>query len=391
MSAKCHKLPSLEMRIDLQHQTLGRGFVPIGRRSRIMQSLYPWRRLVIVIGAGASSKSGSIGGHGGQSGARNLMGADMRSKTESIVLTESQAACLEALRDGNVSKTNIAIAANLDLRKTAAALQALEEFGLVDRRDVRRWRATRRGLSCSFKIIPDRRRRGSEKLGPAAERLLKALDHPMRANELAERLGISSQRVHQLAVKLHARGYVRFGDHNSRFDIIARRQDPIALLSRAEERVFSVFPCEYATSAAKIRSAARIYGQQAKSILARLLAAGLIKELSGQSGVTLYGITTAGLDHPQYNYSDRQAEPPSLPVRSDRVLSVLSSISDRGQARIKDIGQALKIPRQSTNALFQYLKRKSLVRKIGEGQHAPYTLTDQGHEALVEMTRRRAA
>jgi len=126
----------------------------------------------------------------------------MTLKAERILLTESQAACLEALRDDRESKSNIAIAARLDLKKTAAALEALRKLRLVERVGARRLRATRRGISCSFEIIPDQRRRSSEKLGPAARRLLKTLDQPMRANELAERLGITSQRVHQLAVRL---------------------------------------------------------------------------------------------------------------------------------------------------------------------------------------------
>jgi predicted transcriptional regulator len=39
----------------------------------------------------------------------------------------------------------------------------------------------------------------------------------------------------------------------------------------------------------------------------------------------------------------------------------------------------------------QYLKRKDLVEKIGDEFNAPYTLTDKGHSALAEMTRRHAA
>jgi predicted transcriptional regulator len=51
----------------------------------------------------------------------------------------------------------------------------------------------------------------------------------------------------------------------------------------------------------------------------------------------------------------------------------------------------LKIPRESINALMQYLKRKRLVKKTGQEFDAPYSLTDQGRAALAEMTRRLAA
>jgi uncharacterized protein YjhX (UPF0386 family) len=42
------------------------------------------------------------------------------------------------------------------------------------------------------------------------------------------------------------------------------------------------------------------------------------------------------------------------------------------------------------NALFQYLKRKRLIAKTGNGLHAPYSLTDDGRATLTEMIRRAA-
>jgi uncharacterized protein YjhX (UPF0386 family) len=42
------------------------------------------------------------------------------------------------------------------------------------------------------------------------------------------------------------------------------------------------------------------------------------------------------------------------------------------------------------NALFQYLKRKRLIAKVGDDLHAPYSLTDDGRATLAEMTRRAA-
>jgi hypothetical protein len=51
----------------------------------------------------------------------------------------------------------------------------------------------------------------------------------------------------------------------------------------------------------------------------------------------------------------------------------------------------LRIQRESINALMQYLKRKHLVEKTGQEFNAPYSLTNEGHAALAEMTRRLAA
>lgn len=315
----------------------------------------------------------------------------MGSETRSVKLTESQAACLETLRNDKGSKTKIAIAAKLDLKRTSYALERLEELQLVERDNVNRWRITRRGRISSYETNPDRRRRNGEKPGPSAQRLIKALDRPMRAADLAGRLGITRQRVHQLAVKLHALGYVRFGDQGSRFRLIARKDDPTELLSRDEERILSAVSDEFPTSAEKIRSATRLAVERANTGLVRLLALGLIEELTGPSGERLYGITAAGLTHPQYNESARRAELPHLPVKSDRVLAVLLSISDHGQVRIRDVGQTLRLPLASINALFQYLKRTSLVRKSGLEFDAPYELTAEGRQILVELTRRRAA
>jgi hypothetical protein len=50
-------------------------------------------------------------------------------------------------------------------------------------------------------------------------------------------------------------------------------------------------------------------------------------------------------------------------------------------------------PAQSLRDLFtdDYLKRKGLVQKTSQQQAAPYSLTEKGLGALVEMTRRLAA
>jgi hypothetical protein len=91
------------------------------------------------------------------------------------------------------------------------------------------------------------------------------------------------------------------------------------------------------------------------------------------------------------SFGSRHAQAPRLPVESDRVRNVLSPIQESGALRIRDVTNVLKVPRESINALMQYLKRKHLVKKTGHEFNAPYSLTDEGHAALVEMTRRQAA
>jgi hypothetical protein len=80
-----------------------------------------------------------------------------------------------------------------------------------------------------------------------------------------------------------------------------------------------------------------------------------------------------------------------LPVRSDRVCAVLGVLAERGHAQIPEVRDVLGVAHQSINALFQYLKRKALVRQQGTERGAPYLLTAEGQEVLAEMRRRRSA
>jgi DNA-binding IclR family transcriptional regulator len=312
-------------------------------------------------------------------------------KARNLVLTKSQAACLMALRDGKTFKTTIAIQAGLDLTKTAAALGVLARLGLAKQSQTKSWHTSARGRTCRFEAVPDRLRRNSELPGPGARRLLKLLDRPMRGSEIAEKLGVSHQRVRQLVVKLHAQGRVSFGDPETPFWIILRAGKTIPLLSRDEERVLSAIPREYATNATKIRLAARMPENKMRPILEGLITSRFVEALEGFKGDRLYRITEAGLKHPQRGQVSRQAQAPRPPVESGRVRKVLETILHSEALRIRDIMDELSIPRESINALMQYLKRKHLVIKTGQEFNAPYSLTDEGQAVLAEMTRRDAA
>jgi predicted transcriptional regulator len=128
-----------------------------------------------------------------------------------------------------------------------------------------------------------------------------------------------------------------------------------------------------------------------RQILERLITSRFIEAFEGFERNRVYRITKVGLKHPQRVESTRPAQAPRLPVESDRVRKVLSTILDSGALRIRDVMDELRIPRKSINALMQYLKRKHLVEKTGQDFNAPYSLTDEGYAALAEMTRRLAA
>ena len=104
----------------------------------------------------------------------------MTPKARKIVLTESQAACLIALRRLKDSKTEIAIQVKLDLIKTATELGALARLGLAKHSRAKGWHATARGKACRLKTVPDRLQRNRGFPGPGARRLLELLDRPMR-------------------------------------------------------------------------------------------------------------------------------------------------------------------------------------------------------------------
>ena len=172
----------------------------------------------------------------------------------------------------------------------------------------------------------------------------------------------------QLIVDLRAAGRIRLGDSWHRTRIVARVDDPTPLLSRQEQGILSAVAERYATTADKIRQAARCSEGVAARALRRLLELGLIAVEENAAGLKVYGLTEAGSAHPQYRRSGARAAPPALPVRSDRVCAVLALLAERGHAQITDVRDALGVARPSINALFQYLKRKSLVR---EGRGGP--------------------
>jgi DNA-binding MarR family transcriptional regulator len=257
--------------------------------------------------------------------------------------------------------------------------------------EAKRWHTTTRGKIGRFKIVPDRLRRNSGIPGSGGRRLLELLDRPMRGSEIVEKLRVSHQRVRQLVTKLYAQGHVTFGDPENPFWIIRRADDKTRLLSRDEEHVLSAIPREYVTNVTKIRLAARMSENKVLKILQALISSRFVEEFRGLQGSRVYRLTEAGESHFQRDQSARCAAMPRLPVESDRVRKVLSTILDSGAMRIRDVRNVLTIPRESINALMQYLKRKRLVKKNGPEFDAPYSLTGEGRAALAEMTRRLAA
>lgn len=314
----------------------------------------------------------------------------MRATSEKIQLTASQAACLDAVLKGLDRKTKIAVETKKDLNVVAAALEELNRVRLIRRADGFRWRATKRGQTSAIRIVPDPKKRLGRKAsgrvvpGSATERLLDALERPMRGKDLSVLLGVSPQRVHQIVVRLLAQDRVRIGDRAHILLIVARSDDSSVLLTHDEERVLSALP-DGETTTTGIAAATHLPTARVEELLDRLCGSGLIEDAGTRRNKRLHRLTLAGVGHVQRRKDARRAKPPRLMVRSDRVLDVMTYLSDHRAARIMELRDALSIAHTSMNALMQYLKRKRLVTKVGSELTAPYELTDEGRRALAEM------
>jgi predicted transcriptional regulator len=330
------------------------------------------------------------------------------------ILTKSQAACLVVLRNPGFSQRRIAGAAKLDLKKTERALRKLAELGLARRSDSKLWSATKTGKTCDFETVadprvkrgqpprpdaqlqldladPSQRDPGYAEPGPSGQRLLALLDRPKDASALARESGFSRERVGQLLLYLQARGRIVFVDPDHPSWLIKRTDDESAVLARDETRVLSAIPAERGLDVSSLMMVKTLSRCDIERSLDELLEGGLVEIVASPNGAPAFRLTAAGLEHPQYVPAKLAPPPVRLPVRSDRVRLVLQTIADADALRIRDVKDLTSIPQRSINALMQYLKRKRLVVKIGDGFDAPYRLTQQGGATLAEMSLRRAA
>jgi len=309
-----------------------------------------------------------------------------------ISLRASEAACLEALRSDTERKVLIALRAGLNLPQTKTAIETLASLGLATINGNYTWHLTPRGKTAGILIAPAVRTRGRPPVtevvpGTSAARLLALLDRPRRGAELPTLLGVTRQRVHQLAVALSALGLIRSADANCPTFVIALKDDPSCLLRQEQERVLSAFPETKATTLSKIALVTNMYGGKIAGIAESLRKAGLIEKTGAATHGDLYQLTPAGSAHWQRSATARRADIPPPPFRSDRVRAVLSYLESHGPTRTRDIGYRLAIPQTSINALMQYLKRKNAVRTQTDPRHAPYELTPDGLDMLAAMQR----
>jgi DNA-binding IclR family transcriptional regulator len=270
--------------------------------------------------------------------------------------------------------------------KLDAPILALLAEAVAAATPISSWIAPRAGSKRRYRVASERKQHDAARLPDTALRALDALERPMSQADLADRLGVSRQRTHQIVMQLYEAGRVRLG-----FAIVGRADDPTPLLSREEQRVLSALAEGYATTLAKVRLHTKIKEEAAARALKRLRDLGLLADAGQAAGSATYCLTAAGAAHPQYQRAVGRAAPPALPVRSDRVCAVLAFLAERRGVQIPDVSDALGIEYHSVNALFQHLKRKALAMRDTAAPGAPYILTAEGRQVLAEMQRQRAA
>ncbi len=221
---------------------------------------------------------------------------------------------------------------------------------------------------------------------PAEQRLLDLLAQPLRAGELAKRLEVSRQRVRQIVLALVAKDQIRVGDPDQPTLIVARRDDPSVVLTYPQERVLSSLTEGKDATEISIGRILRIDLSEAQKHLMCLVHEKLVCATEWFGREYRYRLTESGRSHPQYITQAKKSKTALLGVKSDRILQVLTYLLNHGPARTRDIGDNLRIQRISMNALMQYLKRKSLVNKVGAGQIDPFELTAEGRAVQQAMT-----
>ena len=250
-------------------------------------------------------------------------------------------------------------------------------------------RATLLGHTCL--IIPndtDEPSEGRPEPSQNGRRLLEFLNRPIEGRTVAKNLGLSRQGANHVLRALYRQGHVKFADPNDLSWWVMRTDDETPMLTREQERVLSALPRQYATDAVKIMRGTHLSADQVEAALQELIRAGLADAVGEFNGAALFRATTNGIEHLQNRSAINLAEPPHLPVYSDRVRGLLSVIESGRALRVRDVKNALGWNFQATNALMQYLKRKGLIQKAEEAFEAPYILTPPGSLTLAEMTHR---
>jgi DNA-binding MarR family transcriptional regulator len=313
-----------------------------------------------------------------------------------VSLPSAEAACLQVLRAGFGRPTVIALRCGRGVERIGRALATLSDLRLAKKGKDGVWGLTARGRTAPFSVLPEVGTRGRKPSrtvvpGSPAARLLALLETPRHRADLPGLLGVTRERVRQLVVSQSAAGRIRGPGSGDPIFALALTDDPVVLLTYAQERVLSAFGEEKPTTLSRLAAVAHRSPAVMAQIADFLRDVGLIEKAGQATYGELWRLTPAGRSHWQRSPDVAEAEEPPLMYRSGRVANVLAYLAEQGESRTVKVARALDIPPQSTNALMQYLKRRGIVRVQSDAFRSPYVLTNEGRELLAAMTRRAEA
>ena len=313
-----------------------------------------------------------------------------------VSLPSAEAACLRVLRAGFGRPTAIALRCGHGAVRIGRALATLSDLHLAKKGVDGVWGLTARGRTVTVTVLPADKTRGRKPsrvvvAGSTAARLLALLETPRHRADLPGLLGVTRERIRQLVVIQSAAGRIRGAGSDDPIFALALANDPVLLLTYAQERVLSAFGEDKATTLSRLGQVAHRTPAVMSQIADFLRDAGLIEAAGRAAQGELWRLTPAGRSHWQRSEDVPRAEEPPPMFRSGRIANVLAYLARQGESRTVEVARALDIPAQSMNGLMQYLKRRGVVRVRSDAFHAPYVLTDEGRDLLAAMTRRAEA
>lgn len=217
---------------------------------------------------------------------------------------------------------------------------------------------------------------------PAEQRFLDALSQPSTILELASNLGVTRQRVHQLAERMLKKSLIKKSDRYAGNTVVARRDDSTVLLSNVQARALSALSVDTRSLTSSVGTVLELDEFESNLILLELKFLHLVNKVEHFSGRDAWMLTEKGRYHIQRLETGKKATLAPIGIKSERSINVLSLLSNQGPTRGKDISATLNLDKTSMNAFMQYLKRRGWIRKTGDAQLDPYELTDVGIQVL---------
>ena len=297
------------------------------------------------------------------------------------------------LRAGIGRPTTMVLRSSIGREQVRQALESLSGLQLAEKIEDGVWGLTDSGRIVPFSVrLPEKKKRGRKPFGSvappgsAAARLLALLDTPRHRAELPKLLGVTRERIRQLLVALSAAGLIRGAGTDDPEFALARSDDPVVLLTQAQERVLSAFDEEQAMTLRRVATEAQRRPDVTTEIAAFLRDAGLI------ATEELWRLTPAGRSH--WQRSPRvpkvpkipKKEEPSLSFHSQRMLNLMTYLAEKGEAEPAEMASAFGYPLRATDGLMQFLKRQGAVRAWSKTGHESYLLTDRGRQMQRTMT-----